>query len=186
MATETPRKFVQDEYTHQPHPDQRPDEHEQSDVKIRPLVIFIIFFAGVTAATLVGMRVLIAVFQNEAAKSPENQRKSLVASQPQRLPAGVPILQGVPGPADQPRFHGNTPAKDMAEFAALNKRILEQGDGKTGAMPIKMAMEAALTKDVYKADLQAARLGTSHSASAEQPAQSQSAPVRAEGGDGRK
>jgi hypothetical protein len=185
MATETPRKFDQDEYTHQPHPDQRPEEHEHSDVKIRPLVIFIIFFAGVTAATLVGMRLMMAFFKAEANRDPGNQRQSLVAAQPARLASEVPLLQGVPGPVDQPRFHANTPAQDMKAWGERNKRLMEQGDPTTGAWPIELAMKASIDKDLYKADLQAARIAASQPATT-RPAQSQpAAATSTEGGDGR-
>lgn len=149
MATEhaEPHKFNQDEFTHQPHSDEHPDHREHSDVRIAPLVWSLVALVLTTIFTLVLIFGMIKGFEFWQARQPESQRRTVLNERPEVLPAGVPPLQGIPGPADQPRFHANTPAKDMAAFRAQNNNVLKFGD--KGVLPVEQAMQLAVEKNIF-------------------------------------
>ena len=146
MATKTPvpRKFVQDEFTHLPHEDQHPEQHEHTDVGVRPLVWFGIGFVVFALLTNAMLFVLFRVFERQESRPSSSAFGGAV----QALPPGTPPLQGVPGPAANPRFHPNTPAGDMREWRQRTQRVLDEGDWSTQykVIPIEQAMQIALQR----------------------------------------
>lgn len=151
MATKPPvqRKFVQDEFTHLPHEDQHPEQHEHTDVRVRPLVLFGVGFVVFAALTNVLLFVLFRVFEERE----ERPSSSAFGGGVQALPVGTPPLQGIPGPTNDPRFRANTPAADMRQWRDRERRVLNEGDWSNGnkVIPIGQAMEIALRrqKDVF-------------------------------------
>lgn len=147
-----PRKFVQDEFTHQPHLDQHPEEHEHTDVNTRALVTFVVGFLvfGVLAHLL-----LFFLFKLHD-RNKDETRMSLVEQRPQTIPPETPLLQGVPGPRNEPRFDANPPAQDMKLFRERNERVLREGetvrdgDKDVYVIPIAEAMRIALDKDIFR------------------------------------
>lgn len=155
MATEHSHKFNQDEFTHQPHADEHPEQREHSDVRIAPLAWSLAALVVTTLFTLGLIYSMIRGFEFWEARQPESQRRSALDARPEALPAGVPPLQGVAGPADQPRFHGNTPAKDMIVFRRENEELAKYGA--KGVYPIEQAMKLALERDIFAKDAQLAK-----------------------------
>lgn len=147
-----PRKFVQDEFTHLPHEDQHPEEHEHTDVNTRALVMFVAGFVVFAALTFVFLWVLFRLNAHEKDVGPV----TLVPRAAEQLPPGTPPLQGVPGPKDQPRFDPNPPAEDMKLFRERNERILREGaevnegDRKVYVIPVAEAMRIALDKNIFQ------------------------------------
>src|SRR3954454_15007199 len=84
------------EYTHLPHADQHFEEHEQSDVAIRPLAWTLVAIVAIVVFTAIGMWGMFHVMKNVAEKDPENQALSTVESiGPRQGPEGYPPLQGI-------------------------------------------------------------------------------------------
>jgi hypothetical protein len=140
------------DYTHLPHADQKFEEHEQTDVAIRPLVWTLISIALIIIVSAVGMWGLFRVFKYTAENNPENQRMSAVETTGFRhVPEGLPELQGIFAQGGNP----NSPAQDTARMKAHNAEMLAGRaplrDGlKTPEMSIEQAMQTALDKKIFK------------------------------------
>jgi hypothetical protein len=141
------------EYTHLPHADQHFEDHEQTDVPIRPLVATLIAIALVVVITGIGMWGLFKVFEAIANRMPENQEQSMVEPLERHVPDEYPELQGISlGTANS-----NSPAQDMELMRKRNAKILAGEaplrDGEKGmktGMPIGRAMEEALSRGIFK------------------------------------
>ena len=139
------------EYTHLPHADQHFEDHEQSDVAIRPLVWTLVVIALVVIVTGIGMWGLFEVYKHMAKDEPENQRFSQVkALELRQVPEGYPPLQGViAGSA-----HQRSPAQDMDQMRQDNVQILAgqkpMREGLRPGMPIDRAIDEALSRRIFK------------------------------------
>jgi hypothetical protein len=144
-------KLNPQEYTHLPHADQHFEDHEQSDVAIRPLAWTLVVIALVVIVTGIGMWGLFKVFDHVAKNQPENQRFSQVKALEQRVgPEGYPPLQGViAGSA-----HQRTPAQDMDQMRLDNAQILAgqkpMREGLKPGMAIDRAIDEALSRRIFK------------------------------------
>ena len=125
------------EYTHLPHADQHFEEHEQTDVAIRPLVATLIGIAVLVAVSAIGLWGMFELMKYIAHRSSDNQQISKIEPVTRTVPAGYPPLQGVPAPQQDP----NTPAQDMEVMRKENLHKL------TG---IEKAMDEALAKGIFK------------------------------------
>src|SRR5688500_13854229 len=157
------------EYTHLPHADQKFEDHEQTDVAIRPLIWTLIGIAAIIVVSGVGLWGLFEFYEHLARDASDNQPMSEVSaiSDPRQVPQGMPELQGVPADGANPR----SPAQDMDRMREHNEKVLAglapMRDGLRPGIPIEQAMSQALERRVFK---------TSAGASAQtQPAQTQPA-----------
>jgi hypothetical protein len=125
------------EYTHLPHADQHFEEHEQTDVAIRPLIATIIGIAVLVAVSAIGLWGMFELMKYVASKSSDNQQISKIEPAVRTVPAGYPPLQGVPAPQQDP----NTPAQDMAKMRKQNLHDLAG---------IEKVMDQALAQGVFK------------------------------------
>ena len=141
------------EYTHLPHADQHFEDHEQTDVPIRPLIATLISIALVVIITGIGMWGLFRAFEAFTNRMPENQQQSMVAPIERHVPEEYPELQGITRGEANP----NTPGQDMEEMRAQNAKILSgqaplrAGEkGMKPGMSIERAMEEALSRGIFK------------------------------------
>src|SRR4051812_29946849 len=142
------------EYTHLPHADQHFEEHEQSDVAIRPLVWTLIAIVAIVVFTAIGMWGMFHVLQTVAKNDPANGFNSAVergdAMAPRHGPDGFPPLQGVTIRGGDP----NSPAQDTLLMKKHNDEILAghapMRDGLKPGMPIEQAMDEALSRRIFK------------------------------------
>jgi hypothetical protein len=138
------------EYTHLPHAEQEFENHEQTDVAIRPLVWTLGVLAVVVAVTYVGMAGVFTLFDTMAQNSESNPQLTNVETGVRHVPEGFPAIQGVPAAEANP----NTPAQDMVEFRKRSDRVLrgEQGmlDGMKPGMPIDRAIDEAMSRQIFK------------------------------------
>jgi hypothetical protein len=144
------------EYTHLPHADQHFDEHEQSDVAIRPLAWTLVAIVAVVVLTAIGMWGMFEVLKRQANNDPANQKVSAVEWEsigPRQGPEGYPPLQGILSRDGNP----NSPAQDTLQMKIENDAILA-GDapmrkGMKGLKPglnIEKAMDDALARGIFK------------------------------------
>jgi hypothetical protein len=179
MATKLPpkpRKFVQDEFTHQTHEDQHPEEHEHTDVNTRALVTFVVVFVVVAVLTHLFLYFLFNMNRQAEDRSPVTMLPRAAAA----LPPGTPPLQGVPGPKAEPRFDPNPPAEDMRLFREQNDRVLRDGavvaadgDRKVYVIPIADAMRLALEKNIFQNEPKGPHDHQQHQQQQQQPARQQ-------------
>ncbi len=138
------------EYTHLPHAEQKFEDHEQSDVAIRPLVGSLVLIGLTVVVTAVGIWGLFEVFEYVARNSPSNQNLSKIEPTTRNVPQGYPDLQGVPAAGANP----NSPAQDMKKFKAEQDKILAgeapMRSGLKPGMPIDKAIDEALAKGIFK------------------------------------
>lgn len=141
------------EYTHLPHAEQHFEDHEQTDVSIRPLVGTLVVLAVVIVVSMVGMWGLFRVLYNWTASSSDNQKLSNVdpSVRPIRqVPDGYPELQGVPAEGGNP----DLAAADMEQMRQQNRLILAgkvpMRDGLEPGMPIDQAIDEALSRKIFK------------------------------------
>jgi hypothetical protein len=169
------------EYTHLPHADQKFEDHEQTDVAIRPLIWTLIAIALTIVVSAVGMWGLFEVFQTYFEAQQENQAQSNVEVNERLVPEGSPDLQGpvvrldnVTGiptarQLDDLRERSNSPAQDMDEMREHNRKILDGREPmrtslQQAGLPIEVAMDKALASGMFK-----------HESAATQPARSSAA-----------
>src|SRR3712207_1573164 len=107
-----------EEYTHLPHAEQHFEDHEQTDVAIRPLVLTLVAIAAVLVVSYVGLWGTFQLFEWHTARG--YSQVSNVEGGVRQVPEEYPALQGVPAPEANP----NTPAQDMDEFRQKNDLIL--------------------------------------------------------------
>jgi len=138
------------EYTHLPHADQHFEDHEQTDVAIRPLVATLIAIALTVLISAVGLWGLFELFEYMARNASDNQNLSKVEPTIRQVPKEYPDLQGVPAAESNP----NSPAKDMVKFRAHNEKVLAgqapMREAIKPGMPIDKAMDEALARGVFK------------------------------------
>lgn len=138
------------EYTHLPHADQKFEDHEQTDVAIRPLVWTLVAIALLVAVSGVGLWGLFELFDHFAKASPGNQNLSQMEPTLRQVPEGYPELQGIP----DGHSNSNSPAEDTQAMVARNRLILAGKEPMRAAMkpgmPIHKAMEQALSENVFK------------------------------------
>ena len=138
------------EYTHLPHAEQNFEDHEQSDVAIRPLVATLIAIALTVLISAVGLWGLFELFEYMARNASDNQNLSKVEPSIRQVPQEYPSLQGIPETANP-----NSPAKDMIKFREHNQKILAGTEPmRTGLKPsgksIEEAMDEALASGIFK------------------------------------
>jgi hypothetical protein len=126
-----------------PHPDPRPEQHEHSDVPIRPLAIALISIATVIVLSF-GLLYWLFWHYDAQQRALERPRTAVPAAKPV-VPG--PRLQGVPG------FSDNDPTQDMQLTreryrAQLNAYAPPGPDGKA-KIPIERAMELALERNMF-------------------------------------
>jgi hypothetical protein len=138
------------EYTHLPHEEQHFEDHEQTDVAIRPLIGTLIAIGVVIAVSMVGMWGFFVVLKNWSDKGADNRRMSNVEPSIRQVPEGFPELQGVPAEGANP----NLAAVDMAQMREQNKLILAgkapMREGLKPGMAIEKAIDDALAKKIFK------------------------------------
>lgn len=127
------------EYTHLPHAEQKFEDHEQTDVAIKPLVATLVTIAVVIVVTGVGMWGLFKAFEFGSGKFEQNQNQSNVVPTTRQVPEGMPALQGVPAPGANP----NLPAEDMKLMRESNQKRLAK-------LELDKAMDEALAEKVFK------------------------------------
>lgn len=119
--------------------EQHPERHEQSDVSIRSLTLFLIIFATVLVGTMIGLVYLYTGFDSLAWES--RVPRSAVKVEPS-MPA-IP-LQGIPG------FHDNSPARDTERYIEAQKMLLATGGPTTQPgfvrIPIDDAMQVVIDR----------------------------------------
>lgn len=125
------------EYTHLPHAEQHFEQHEQTDVAIRPLVLTLIGIAVLVAISTIGLWGMFELMKYISDRSSENQLISKIVPTARTVPPGYPALQGVPAAGQDP----NTPAQDMEE---MRKRNLQELAG------IEKVMDQALAQGIFK------------------------------------
>src|SRR5687767_8460805 len=129
--------------THAPHVDERPEQHEHTDVKIKPLAWT---FVALCVLGIVGHGGLFWLHWGyQRAQDAENskEQKSLVQTGGQRAPAsGVPRIQGVP------EYNPLTPVQEMNKWRDAETERLNKGE--PGALAIDEAIQRALEQGVYK------------------------------------
>ena len=129
---------------HVPHADAHPEQHEHSDVPIRPLAIALASIAGTCVVTGV---LLYAVFWNfkNSQESQERPRTGVPVAKPV---VPEPRLQGVPG------FSGTHPKEDMTDLRLrYDQELTSYGrteDGKA-RVPVDRAMDLALERKMFPA-----------------------------------
>jgi hypothetical protein len=140
------------EYTHLPHAEQHFEDHEQTDVAIRPLVWTLIGIASIIVVSGVGMWGLFNLYKHLNETAENNQPLSAVStmSDPRQVPQGMPDLQGVPAEGANPR----SPAQDMNRMRQRNDKVLAglepMRDGMRPGMSIDAAMSQALESKIFK------------------------------------
>jgi hypothetical protein len=138
------------EYTHLPHEEQKFEDHEQTDVAIRPLAWTLVAIAVIIAVSAIGLWGLFHVFKTVADHQTENQRFSAVEGETRAVPAGLPPLQGIPTRST----HERAPAQDMDELRKENALILAgkkpMREGLEKGMSIDEAMDMALSRKIFK------------------------------------
>jgi hypothetical protein len=141
------------EYTHLPHADQHFEDHEQTDVPIKPLVWTLVSIALIVIITAIGMWGLFEAFKALFGMMPENQQQSMVEPLERKVPKDLPELQGISLGTANP----NSPAQDMVLMQLNNEKILAGKaplrEGVTGmkpGMPIEQAMDEALHRGIFK------------------------------------
>jgi hypothetical protein len=144
-------KLNPQEYTHLPHAEQHFEDHEQTDVAIRPLVWTLIAIAAVIILSAVGMWGLFEVLKSHSDNAPDNQRLSQIEDLgPRQSLEGYPPLQGILSRDGNP----NSAAQDMDEMRADNtKKLAGQAPMRAGmrpGMPIDRAIDEALAKGIFK------------------------------------
>jgi hypothetical protein len=138
------------EYTHLPHADQHFEDHEQTDVAIRPLVASLIAIALTVLISAVGLWGLFELFEYMARNASDNQNLSKIEPGVRTVPQEYPDLQGVPAA----HSNGNSPAQDMTLFRRHNDQVLAGNEpmrkGLQNGTAIDKAMDAALAKGIFK------------------------------------
>lgn len=141
------------EYTHLPHADQHFEDHEQTDVAVRPLAWTLVAIAVVIVVTMVGMWGFFELLEHWQENATENQARSAIDPKkvPIRMvPDGYPALQGVPAE----RANANSPAQDTEEMRKENAEILAghkpMRKGLKPGKSIESAMDEALSNKIFK------------------------------------
>ena len=139
------------DYTHLPHAEQEFENHEQTDVSIRPLVATLAAIGIVLLVSYVGLAGLFQLFKMQTTSEGKNPRMTQVESpNVRKVPEGFPELQGVPAPEANP----NTPAQDMDKLRDRNALILSGREamrpGMQPGMPIGQAMDQAMSRGIFK------------------------------------
>jgi hypothetical protein len=126
---------------HVPHPDPRPEQHEHSDVPIRPLVLALGSIVGLCVLSFVLLYFLFWSYYQQQ----RNAEKPRTAVPMARSEVPGPRLQGVPG------FSNNHPTNDMNEMRERNRAELVEGKAADGSevMPIEKAMNLALERGIF-------------------------------------
>src|SRR5688572_21649520 len=141
------------EYTHLPHAEQEFENHEQTDVSIRPLVGTLVAIAAVLVFSYLGMWGLFELFKWQTEIAADNQRMTTVAPSIRQVPEGLPALQGVPAAQANPR----TAAQDMELLRKRNALVMKgeqamrterQQPGMHAGMPIERAIDEALEQKI--------------------------------------
>jgi hypothetical protein len=137
---------------HVPHPDARPEQHEHSDVPIKPLVLALASIVGVCLLSFVLLYFLFWSYYWQQ-RNAEKPRTAVPVAQ-SNVPE--PRLQGVPG------FSNNHPTKDMLELRKQYKAELEgygRGPNDAAVIAIDRAMDLALEKGLFPVRTQAPARG---------------------------
>lgn len=151
-------------HTHLPHAEQEFENHEQTDVAIRPLVVTLGALAVVLLVSYVGMWGTFELFKAQTQSPANNPRMSEVKSGLRQVPEGLPALQGVPAAEANP----NTPAQDMDDLRERSALVLsgqrpmrdkKQQPGMKPGMPIELAMDAAMSRKIFKTQASPAARG---------------------------
>jgi hypothetical protein len=146
-------KLNPQEYTHLPHEAQHFEDHEQTDVAIRPLVWTLVALAVVLAITGVGMWGLFEVLKRTSDDAPDNQMMSAVETEsigPRTGPEGFPPLQGILSRDGNP----NSAAQDMKDMRdETEKQLAGHAPMREGMKPgvaIERAIDEALARGIFK------------------------------------
>jgi len=128
---------------HVPHSDAHPEQHEHSDVPIRPLAIALIGLAAMCVVTI-----LLCYFVFWGYKSQQEARDVPRTMVPMPRPdVPEPRLQGVPGYSD------NHPSQDQVQmkehFDAELTTYGRSADGAKARVPIGRAMDLALERKIF-------------------------------------
>jgi hypothetical protein len=119
--------------------EQHPERHEQSDVSIKSLTLFLIIFATVLVGTMIGLVYLYTGFDSLAWES--RVPRSAVQAEP--VTPAIP-LQGIPG------YHDNSPARDTELYIQAQKKLLATGGPTTQPgfvrIPIDEAMQIVIDR----------------------------------------
>jgi len=112
-------------------------DYADTDIKVRPLLIFLIISLVITALTIVGVNVLMHHFNNEMTEAEEF---SNVYSLQRQLPEGGAILQGFEqAAADLKKLHAEEDTL-LTQYAWIDKQA------GTVRIPVDLAIEKAVEK----------------------------------------
>lgn len=113
--------------------EQHPERHEQTDVSIKSLTLFLIIFATVIVGTMIGLVYLYTGFDSLAWES--RVPRSAIQAEPS-MPA-IP-LQGIPG------YHSNSPARDTELYLESQKILLMTSGPTTQPGYVRIPVEDAM------------------------------------------
>ena len=135
---------------HVPHHDPRPEQHEHSDVPIRPLAITLLAIAGLLLFSFVFLLFLFNRYEKQQ-ESMEMPRTGLTNPEGQSVVRPVvpePRLEGIPG------FSNNPYTQELSKLRARHDADLNDG-GKSAEegyakIPIDRAMDLAVERGMFK------------------------------------
>jgi hypothetical protein len=136
---------------HVPHSDAHPEQHEHSDVPIRPLAVALVGLAAMCVVTILLCYWVFWSFKGQ--QQAQELPRTLVPTARPDVPE--PRLQGVPG------FSDNHPTDDLRHlrqgFDADLTSYGRNGDAPTARIPIDRAMALALERKMFPVRGQSAR-----------------------------
>jgi len=112
-------------------------DYADTDIKVRPLLMFLIISLAITALTIIGVNLLMHHFNSEIADAEEFSNKFSLQRQ---LPEGGAILQGFEqAAADLKKLH-------TEEDALLNNYAWIDKQAGTVRIPVELAIEKSVEK----------------------------------------
>ena len=135
---------------HVPHPDARPEQHEHSDVPIRPLVIALAGIAGLLVFSAVFLIFLFNRYerQQESMEVPRTGVTNVEGQSVVRPDVPEPRLEGIPGYSNAPYTQELTKLRERHD-AELNGWGRSEADG-YARIPIDQAMDLAIERGMFK------------------------------------
>jgi len=118
--------------THEP-VEQHPERHEQTDVSIKSLTLFLIIFATVLVGAMIGLYFMYWGFDSLAWESRVPRSAVHVEEKPPAIP-----LQGIPG------YYDNSPATDTLKFKHEQAELLNSGGPTTQPGIVRIPIEDAM------------------------------------------
>jgi hypothetical protein len=119
--------------------DEHPEQHEQSDISIKSMVIFFVVFLAFAVLAHLGLFALYAAF-DRSEQGKMNDVSGVTATSP---PPATP-LQGLPS------AHANTAAEDTRLFFEEQHRLLSSGGPTTQPgyvrIPVRQAMDLLIDR----------------------------------------